>query len=76
MSNFDALSLIPDHQRPFYHIKQLVVCPTGDGSAIEGFQFGIAAYERADAASTYEMNGVDTSKLRDIQLPIIGMERG
>lgn len=37
MSHSEQLEMISDRQRAFYHINELTVCQTIDGSAIEGF---------------------------------------
>ena len=74
-SNYDQLMQISNTHRPFYHVNKIVICPSSDNHAIQGIQFSIDKYERAD--SDYQLfANVNLDNLFDLELSIIGQERG
>ena len=74
-SNYDQLMQISNSHRPFYHVDKIVICPSSDNHAIQGVQFSIDKYERADSGY-YEFANVNLDNLFDLELSIIGQERG
>ena len=74
-SNYDQRMQISNSHRPFYHVDKIVICPSSDNHAIQGVQFSIDKYERADSGY-YEFANVNLDNLFDLELSIIGQERG
>jgi len=74
-TDYDTLTRISDTNRPFYHVNKVVVCPTSDNLAIQGVQFSLVGYDRADS-KYYKFKNVDFEQLPEMELPMLGQEQG